>query len=154
LNRDYAAAETHYRSALTLHSRADLPVEYCETLLAYDAFVRQAGQPGRARPVLAQAAHVAEQAGARWLTGLAHEELKMAGGRLRRPRTGPPALSMQEERITALVARGLSNAAIARQLSLSVSTIETHLERIYAKLGIHSQYQLIAMRAAESQAKP
>ena len=154
LNRDYAAAEAHYRSALTLHSRAGLPVEYCETLLAYGAFLRQAGQAGRARSVLAQAAHVAGQAGASWLAGLAHEELKTAGGRLRRPRTGPPALSTQEERVTALVARGMTNAAIARQLSLSVSTIETHLERIYAKLGIHSRYQLIAMRAAEGQAQP
>jgi hypothetical protein len=49
----------------------------------------------------------------------------MAGGRLRRPRTGPPALSAQEERVAALVATGITNAAIARQLSLSVSTTET-----------------------------
>ena len=153
LNRDYAGAEALYRSVLTLHSQTDQPVEYCETLLAYGGFLRQAGQPARARPVLAQAAQIAEQTGARWLAGLAHDELKVAGGRLRR-RAEPRTLSAQEERVAALVATGTTNAGAARQLHLSVSTIETHLERIYAKLGIHSRYQLIAMRAAEGQLGP
>jgi DNA-binding CsgD family transcriptional regulator len=48
----------------------------------------------------------------------------------------------------------MTNAGVARQLSLSVSTIETHLERIYAKLGIHNRYQLIAMKAAQGQLEP
>lgn len=153
LNRDYAAAQALYQSALVLHSQTDLPTEHCETLMAYGGFLRQAGQPARARPVLAQAAQIAEQTGARWLAGLAHDELKLAGGRLRR-RPGPQTLSAQEERVAALVATGTTNAGVARQLSLSVSTIETHLERIYAKLGIHNRYQLIAMRAAEGQPEP
>jgi len=87
-----------------------------------------------------------------WLAGLAHQELKVAGGRLRR-RAAPGALSAQEERVAALVATGATNADIARQLYLSVSTIETHLERIYSKLGIHTRYQLIAM-AAKRQPEP
>jgi DNA-binding NarL/FixJ family response regulator len=103
--------------------------------------------------MLAQAAQIAEQTGARWLAGLAHEELKTAGGRLRR-RAEPRTLSTQEERVAALVATGMTNAGVARQLSLSVSTIETHLERIYAKLGIHNRYQLIAMKAAQGQLEP
>jgi DNA-binding CsgD family transcriptional regulator len=148
LNRDHAGAEDLYQSALTLHRQAELPVEHCETLLAYGGFLRQDGQPARARHVLAQAARIAEQAGAGWLAGLAHQELKAAGGRLRR-RPEPQALSTQEERVAALIATGATNADAARQLHLSVSTIESHLERIYAKLGIHSRYQLIAMSAAE-----
>ena len=61
LNCDYTAAEVHYQSALTLHSQADLPVERCETLLAYGGFLGRAGQSARARSVLAQAAQIAEQ---------------------------------------------------------------------------------------------
>ena len=48
----------------------------------------------------------------------------------------------------ALAATGAGNPQIARQLSVSVSTVETHLERIYAKLGIHSRRELIAITAA------
>jgi len=143
---DHDRAEEHHRKALSWHDQIDLPLEHCETLLAYGGFLRRSGQVARARAVLAQAADVAHRAGALWLAGLAHEELKVAGGRLRR-RAAPGTLSAQEQRVAALVATGASNADIAMQLSLSVSTIETHLERIYAKLGIHTRYQLIAMTA-------
>ena len=153
LNRDYPAAEALYQSVLTLHNQADLPLEHCETLLAYGGFLRQAGQPARARHVLLKAAQVAEQAGAHWLAGLAHTELKVAGGRLRRG-AQPRVLSTQEERVAALVATGTTNADVARQLNLSISTIETHLERIYTKLGIRNRYQLIAMRAAQGHLEP
>jgi DNA-binding CsgD family transcriptional regulator len=152
LRGDRAGAEGHYRAALALHGETDLPVEHCETLLAYGGFLRRSGPPARARPVLSQAAEIAQRTGALWLADLAHQELKVAGGR-RRHRAAPGVLSAQEERVAALVATGATNADIARQLYLSVSTVETHLERIYAKLGIHTRYQLIAM-AAQRQLEP
>jgi len=52
--------------------------------------------------------------------------------------------------VATLAATGVTNADIARQLYVSVSTVETHLEHIYAKLGIHTRYQLIAAAAAAS----
>jgi DNA-binding NarL/FixJ family response regulator len=52
--------------------------------------------------------------------------------------------------VAGLAATGAANADIARQLSVSVSTIETHLEHIYTKLHIHTRYQLIAMAADAS----
>jgi DNA-binding CsgD family transcriptional regulator len=146
LSGDRAAAEAYYRSALDLHGQTDLPVEQCETLLAYGGFLRRSGYAARARPVLAQAAEIGERTGAHWLAGFAREELKVAGGRMRR-RAAPRTLTPQEERVAGLVATGATNANIAHQLCLSVSTVETHLERIYAKLGIHTRYQLIAMAA-------
>ena len=148
LRGDNAGAEAHYRSAMALHGEVDLPIEHSETLLAYGGFLRRSGRPAAARPLLAQAAQVAEAAGARWLTGLARQELKVAGGRLRR-RADPGTLSAQEQRVASLAAAGAANADIARQLYVSVSTVETHLERIYVKLGIHTRYQLIA-KAADS----
>ncbi len=123
-----------------------LPLEYVETLLAYGGFLRRNGQPARARPLLARAVEVAETAGADWLADLSRTELRVAGGRRRRG--SPGTLTAQEERVAGLVATGATNAEIARQLYLSLSTVETHLERIYLKLGIHSRHKLIAMAAA------
>jgi DNA-binding CsgD family transcriptional regulator len=146
---DHARAEAHYQSAVALHREVDLPLEHAETLLGYGAFLRRSGRLADARPVLTQAAAIAGRAGAGWLAGLARTELKVAGGRARR-RAEPGALSAQEERVARLAATGAANADIARQLYLSVSTIETHLEHIYAKLGIHTRYQLITMAASAS----
>jgi len=148
---DRDTAHARFRDALALHEEADLPVEHAETLLDYGAFLRRYGHPAQARRVLAQAIKVAEAAQAGWLAGLAHAELRMAGGRRRHP--APRELTTQEGRVAALAATGASNPQIARQLSVSVSTVETHLERIYAKLGIHSRHQLIA-GAAEARRDP
>jgi DNA-binding CsgD family transcriptional regulator len=139
---DESAARSHFDAALALHSEVDLPVEHAETLLAYGGFLRRSGRVVQARPVLAQAADVAAAAGAGWLAGLAAAELKVAGGRQRARKPG--TLSPQEQRVARLAASGAANAEIARQLYVSVSTVETHLEHIYAKFGIHSRYELIA----------
>ena len=149
LRGDHAAAEAHYGAAVALHGEVDLPIEHAETLLAYGAFLRRSGRPAAARPLLGQAAQIAQAAGAGWLTAVARQELKVAGGRMRR-RADPGTLSAQEERVAAMAATGATNADIARQLYVSVSTVETHLERIYAKLGIHTRYQLITMAANAS----
>ena len=145
LRGDRDTARAYFGEALTLHQQVGLPVEHAETLLDFGGFLRRYGQPAQARRVLAQAIQVAEGAQAGWLARLAHAELRVAGGRRRRP---APGLTAQEGRVAARAATGASNPQIARQLSVSVSTVETHLERIYAKLGIGSRHELIAMAAA------
>jgi DNA-binding CsgD family transcriptional regulator len=144
LHGDAAGAEAHFLAALALHEQVSLPLEHAETLLAYGGFLRRSGRPAAARPVLAEATEVAQAAGAGWLAGLARDELKVAGGR-RHHRPPPGTLTAQEERVAALAASGARNADIARQLYLSVSTVETHLQRVYAKLGIHSRRELTAV---------
>jgi len=60
------------------------------------------------------------------------------------PRELPGELSVREEQVLELVARGLSNEQIAANLYLSVRTVERHLSNTYAKLGISGK----AARAA------
>jgi len=143
LKGDHERADAGFRAALALHNEVHLPLEQVETLLDYGAFLRRSGRPARARPLLAQAIEIADAADAGWLAAMVREELKVAGGRRRRPSQG--TLTAQEQRVADLAATGLTNQQIARQLYVSASTIETHLEHVYAKLGIHSRHQLIGM---------
>jgi DNA-binding CsgD family transcriptional regulator len=51
-------------------------------------------------------------------------------------------LTPREADVAALVAKGSTNAEIARRLNLSLATVKTHLTRIYTKLGVRSRTQL------------
>lgn len=54
----------------------------------------------------------------------------------------PPELTRREGEVAGLAARGLSSSAIAERLCLSVRTVDTHLARVYFKLGIGSRSEL------------
>lgn len=56
----------------------------------------------------------------------------------------PDQLTAQECEVVLAVLTGSSNREVAARLFVSVKTIETHLTRIYRKLGHHSRGQLIA----------
>jgi DNA-binding NarL/FixJ family response regulator len=51
-------------------------------------------------------------------------------------------LTQREMQVAQLVALGRRNAEIAHELSISVRTVETHLQHIYAKLNIRSRTEL------------
>ena len=50
-----------------------------------------------------------------------------------------PRLSEREHDVLVLVASGLTNKAIARELLISQATVKTHLLHAYAKLGVDSR---------------
>jgi DNA-binding NarL/FixJ family response regulator len=49
------------------------------------------------------------------------------------------ALTAREREVLTLMAEGRSNAAIGRLLFLSPKTVETHVSRVFSKLGLHEQ---------------
>jgi DNA-binding CsgD family transcriptional regulator len=66
---------------------------------------------------------------------------RMRGGR-GRPRRGWGALTPTEIAVAREVAAGRTNAEVADNLFVAISTVKTHLEQIYAKLGIRSRAAL------------
>ncbi len=68
----------------------------------------------------------------------------LAVGETVRKRTVPVSdqLTPQEAQIAGLARKGLSNPEIAAQLFLSPRTVEYHLAKVFAKLGIASRRQL------------
>jgi DNA-binding NarL/FixJ family response regulator len=56
---------------------------------------------------------------------------------------GLKLLTPREEQVVALVADGLSNREVARELRLSEHTIKKYLFRIFDKLGISSRVELV-----------
>ncbi len=64
-------------------------------------------------------------------------------------------LSGSERRVLELVASGASNAEVAEQLSVSVSTVRKHLEHCYRKLGVTNRTAAVAaLREARPPAVP
>jgi DNA-binding CsgD family transcriptional regulator len=51
-------------------------------------------------------------------------------------------LTRREREIATLAARGLSSPDIAERLTVSVRTVEGHLHRLYAKLGVNRREDL------------
>jgi LuxR family maltose regulon positive regulatory protein len=54
------------------------------------------------------------------------------------------SISPREQQILQLIGAGLSNREIAEKFSISASTVKTHLENIFRKLGVSSRTQAIA----------
>lgn len=87
-------------------------------------------------------------AGERGAEGLTLEDaitqtLRSRGTRLR-PDSGWPSLTPTELEVVALVGNGLSNPEIAERLFMSRSTVKTHLNHVFTKLGVSSRAELAA----------
>jgi len=56
-----------------------------------------------------------------------------------------PRLTHREGEVLGLLANGLSQPEIAKELFISPKTVATHIQHILAKLGVHSRAQAVAV---------
>jgi DNA-binding CsgD family transcriptional regulator len=131
-------AQAAFARALVEHERLELPFERARTLLARGMALRRARQKRSARDALGEAKAVFEATGARLWAERARGELARVGGRP--PSTG--GLTPTERRVAELAASGKTNKEIAAELYVTVRTVETHLTKIYGKLGVRSRAEL------------
>ena len=58
-------------------------------------------------------------------------------------------LTSREREVLSLLAKGLNQEDIARELDISPATVGTHIQRVLGKLGIHSRTQAVALAYRE-----
>jgi DNA-binding NarL/FixJ family response regulator len=64
-------------------------------------------------------------------------------------RVGAAALTEREREILGLIAHGLSNAAMAEQLFVSVNTVRNHVANLLGKLGARSKLEALSIAIRE-----
>jgi DNA-binding CsgD family transcriptional regulator len=137
-------APARLRAAASELERLGLRFDAARSLLALGRMQRRAKQWRAARDALADAAAAFERLGSTGWAELARAEQERVPGR--RPGASGE-LTPTERRVTELAASGLANKQIAATLFVSVHTVEVHLGRVYAKLGVSSRAQLAARLA-------
>jgi DNA-binding CsgD family transcriptional regulator len=139
-----AAAEGDFKLALDMHDNDGNPFARARTRLLYGEFLRRERRRSDAREQLREALSGFEALRAEPWAERARTELRATGetARKRDPGTAEE-LTPQELQIARLVAEGSSNKEVAAHLFLSPRTVEYHLRKVFAKLGISSRAELI-----------
>jgi DNA-binding CsgD family transcriptional regulator len=129
---DVEGARTAVEDALAAHARLREPLELARTYLAQGSIERRAKQKAAARAALRQAEAIFADLGARlWL-----ERTRRDLARTGLTRSHEQDLTPTELRVAQLAAAGSQNKEIAGALFISVKSVEAHLSRVYAKLGV------------------
>jgi DNA-binding CsgD family transcriptional regulator/tetratricopeptide (TPR) repeat protein len=137
-----SVAERRFRDAIAA-AQADWPFYVARAQLAYGVWLRRQRRMTQSRAPLREAAETFDALGLLRYAERARRELRASGERVRRRAAGGWAqLSPQELQIAQLAAEGFSNREIGEQLYLSHRTVESHLYRLFPKLGVTSRAQL------------
>jgi DNA-binding CsgD family transcriptional regulator len=139
-------AEEGFSRALALVAGEVSPLHEARVLLDLGRLLRRTGRRKAAAERLEAARAIFERLGASPLVDRCAHELAACG--LEPPATVRLGLTPQELSTATLVAGGLTNRQIARELLISVKTVEYHIGKIYTKLGIGSRVALAAKLAA------
>jgi DNA-binding CsgD family transcriptional regulator len=140
---DGEAADGLYREAIERLGRTRLALELARAHLLYGEWLRRENRRVDARTMLRTAHDQFAAMGAEAFAERSRRELEATGERVaKRSPESRDALTAQERLIAELAGARLSNAEIGAQLFLSPRTVEWHLHKVFAKLGVSSRQQL------------
>lgn len=140
---DTDAGRDAFDRALALTTDLSMPLLRADIHLGYGQALRRLGKRRDAEAELQHARQDFVAMHAEGYVALCDRELK-AGSRSR-DSSSVTDLTPQEQAVADLVVRGMTNREVAENLFLSVKTVQYHLTRIYARLGIRSRSELTAL---------
>ncbi|GIJ32694.1 helix-turn-helix transcriptional regulator [Micromonospora sediminimaris] len=135
---DPERATTLAESAAACFAAAGTPMEAALSCHLAGAAYLVAGRPGPGAAALDRAETGYRACGAGWAASVLAGHRAAGPARAGRP-GGDAVLTAREREIAGLATTGLSNKEIAARLYLSPRTIESHLNRVFAKLQVHSR---------------
>ena len=138
---DVERAEEEMAAVVTDYLALGLRFDAARTLLLLGRAQRRRRKWAAARDALAAAETAFAALGATGWVEEAHAESARVGARRATP---SGTLSPTEELVAALAAQGRSNKQIAGELHVTANTVEKHLSRVYAKVGVRSRAELAA----------
>jgi DNA-binding CsgD family transcriptional regulator len=135
-----------YREAVSRLSRTGLRPDLARARLLYGEWLRREGRRAAAREQLRAARDELAAIGMDAFAERARLELAAAGDKARSAEAAAN-LTPQEDLIARLARDGRTNPQIGAQLFLSARTVQYHLGKVFAKLGISSRRELLTALA-------
>ena len=137
-------AEHLYREAIDHLSRCRVRADLARAHLLYGEWLRRQRRRVDARTELGIALEMLESMGMEAFAERARRELQATGEKARKRAisTSNEGLTPQEWQVARLARDGLSNPEIGARLFISARTVQYHLRKVFAKLGINSRSQL------------
>ncbi|WP_319437326.1 AAA family ATPase [Mycobacterium sp. RTGN5] len=136
-------AERLFVEALERLEAARIRPHVARVRLSYGEWLRRVNRRTDARAQLSEAYASFTRMGAQAFAERARRELVVTGEKVRKQTVSSGTeLTAQEAQIARLAAQGHTNSEIGAQLFISAHTVEWHLRKVFAKLGITSRRQL------------
>ena len=135
--------EPLYRESIERLARSRAAVELARTRLLYGEWLRRENRRVDAREQLRAAHDMFSRMGAEAFAERARRELSATGETVRKRTVETlDELTTQEAQVARLAADGHTNPEIGAELFISPRTVEYHLRKVFAKLGISSRKDL------------
>jgi DNA-binding CsgD family transcriptional regulator len=149
------AAEGCYQESIERLGRTRIRAELARGHLLYGEWLRRERRRGEAREHLRTAYEMLDAMGIGAFAERARRELQATGETARKRSVETAvALTAQEAQVARLAREGLSNPQIGARLFISTRTVQYHLGKVFAKLGITSRAQLDQALPADPAAAP